>query len=195
METIEEIIEGCKRRDIHAQKKMYVQFFPAVKNSIRYYIKDTDEINDLTQECFLKIFDKIKGYTGEGSFEGWVKRMASNMAIDYYRKNNKLEDHADINDLSDSIYEKEEEEEDLITQLSGVTDVAFIRQAIDRLPFQVRIVFVLFVLEQKSHESIANELAITVPNSRKRLQTARTWLKEYLIDHYKAKVLCLHGNK
>lgn len=187
METIEDIIEGCKKRNIHAQKKMYVQFFPVVKNRIRYYIKDGDQINDLVQECFLKIFDKIKSYNGEGSFEGWIKRMASNMAIDYYRKTNKQDEHADIDSLSDSYYETEEED-DIITQLSEVADLEFIRQAIDQLPFRLRIAFVLHVIEQKSHEQIASELLITIPNSRKRLQTARTWLKEYLMDYYKEKV-------
>lgn len=187
METIGEIIEGCKKRDIHAQKKLYVQFFPVVKNTMRSYIKDSDQINDLVQECFLKIFDKITGFSGEGSFEGWIKRLASNMAIDYYRKNNKLDDRTDIDLLSDSYYEKEEED-NIVGQLSDVTDLKFIRGAIDQLPFQLRIVFVLFVMEQKSHDTIAKELMISIPNSRKRLQTARTWLKQYLMDYYKETV-------
>lgn len=183
METIEEIIEGCKKRDIHSQKKMYVQYFPLIKNCIRYYVKDSDQINDLVQECFLKIFDKIKSYNGTGSFEGWMKRMASNMAIDYYRKNKKLDDHTDLDNLSESYYETEEEDS-IISQLSDIADLEFIRQAIDQLPFRIRIIFVLHVMEQKSHEEIAKELLITVPNSRKRLQTARTWLKQYLMNHY-----------
>lgn len=187
METIEEIIEGCKKRDIHSQKKIYIQYFPVIKNCIRYYVKDGEQVNDLVQECFLKIFDKIKSYNGEGSFEGWMKRMASNMAIDYYRKSNKQDTHADIDTLSDSYYETEEED-DIITQLSDVADLDFIRQAIDQLPFRLRIVFVLHVMEQKSHDEIAKELLITVPNSRKRLQTARSWLKQYLMDYYKEKV-------
>ena len=186
MDNIADIIEGCKRRDVQSQKKLYVGYYAVVKNRIRYYIKDTDVVNDLTQECFLKVFDKIGAYSGSGVFEGWIKRMASNIAIDYYRKHNK-EDHSDIDQLSDS-YHETEEEDSIITQISDVANIEFIQQAIDQLPFRLRMVFVLHVMEHKSHEEIAKELTITIPNSRKRLQTARTWLKEYLLNYYKEQV-------
>jgi RNA polymerase sigma factor (sigma-70 family) len=187
LDTITDIIEGCKRRDINAQKKLYLGYFSVVKHTIRYYVKDTDVINDLTQECFLKIFDKINTYSGTGAFEGWVKRMASNMALDYFRKNSKYEDHSDIDVLADS-YHETEEEDSVISQIGDVTNLEMLQQAIDQLPFRIRMVFVLHVIEHKSHEDIAKELNITVPNSRKRLQTARTWLKEYLISQYKDKI-------
>ncbi len=187
MDNIAEIIEGCKRRDVQSQKKLYLGYFSVVKNRIRYYIKDTEVVNDLTQECFLKIFDKIGSYTGNGVFEGWVKRMASNIAIDYYRKNSKLDDHSDVDVLSDS-YHETEEEDSIINRIGDVASLELIQQAIDQLPFRIRMVFVLHILEHKSHEEIAKELNITIPNSRKRLQTARTWLKEYLMDYYKTKV-------
>lgn len=187
MENITDIIEGCKKRDILAQKKLYLGYYSVVKNTIRYSIKDIEVVNDLTQECFLKVFDKIGSYSGTGVFEGWIKRMASNIAIDYFRKNSKYEKHDDIDLLADS-YHETEEEDSLISQISDVANLEDLQRAIDQLPFRIRIVFVLHIIEHKSHEEIAKKLNITIPNSRKRLHTARIWLKEYLLNQYRDKI-------
>jgi RNA polymerase sigma factor (sigma-70 family) len=184
LDNITDIIEGCKKREVQSQKKLYVGYYSVVKKSIRHYVKDADLVNDLTQECFLKIFDKISGYSGTGVFDGWVKRIASNIAIDYYRKNNKVENNTDFEILAES-YQETEEEENIITQIGDVANIEFLQQAIDQLPFRIRMVFVLYVMENKSHDEIAVELNISILNSRKRLQTARKWLKDYLISYYK----------
>jgi RNA polymerase sigma factor (sigma-70 family) len=194
LENITDIIEGCKKRDIQSQKKLYLYCFAAIKHRIRYYIKDADVVNDLIQECFLKLFDKISGYSGSGSFDGWVNRMASNIAIDYYRKHNKSDNNTDIDQLADSYYETEEDES-IINQIADIADMEFIQDAIAQLPFRIRMVFIFHVIENKSHEEIANELHITISNSRKRLQIARTCLKEYLMNYHKEKYSHIYGSK
>lgn len=179
LENIEQIIEGCKKKDIQAQKKVYILFYPLVKKVIRLYIKDSDLVNDLIQDCFLKAFDKIKTYSGEGTFEGWIRRMASNIAIDHYRKKNKFQTISHDETILEGY--TEEDDKTIINLISEHINLDFLEKAIEKLPDNYRLVFIMYVLEQKKHDEIATLLNITTSSSRKRLQHARAFLKGDII--------------
>lgn len=80
------ILEGCKRGDSDCQKLLFDKFFGKMLSICRRYLTDDEEAKDVTQECFILMFNKLEAYKGEGSFEGWLRRIVVNKAIDTFRK-------------------------------------------------------------------------------------------------------------
>ena len=85
-EQIDSIINGCKSGSESDRKKLYATFKNMVFSICYRYTKNKMEAEDIAQECFIKIFNKIGDYRGEGSFEGWIRRIAVNFSITEYNK-------------------------------------------------------------------------------------------------------------
>ena len=84
--TLDELIEGCKNNNQRCYTKLYDTYRPKLTLVIRQYFKDIDTIEEVLQQTFIKVCDKIKTYTNTGSFEGWLIMIAKNNSIDYYRR-------------------------------------------------------------------------------------------------------------
>src|ERR1051326_4959018 len=82
-----EIIKGCLKNDRASQKALYEHFYSRMLGVCMRYAKDRDEAKDMLNEAFLKVFNSLRTFAGKGSFEGWVKRVIVNSAIDRLRKN------------------------------------------------------------------------------------------------------------
>ena len=83
------IIEGCVAGKRSAQSALYRKYAAVMLAICLRYAQNRDEAEDILQEAFLKIFQNISSYRKEGSFEGWMKRVMINHALNYYRKNRK----------------------------------------------------------------------------------------------------------
>ena len=81
-----EIIEACKRLDSIAQKTLYEHFLPMAYNLCKRYISDPDELKDILQEGFIKVFMSIETFSYKGSFEGWMKRIFISTTVSHLRK-------------------------------------------------------------------------------------------------------------
>lgn len=166
------IIEGVSKGKRHAQNMLYKKYAPLMLGICLRYAKSRDEAEDMVQEGFIKIFTKISGYRGDGSFEGWMKRIMVNTAITYYKKNQKHQFHTDIDEVDETISNDEHEEE--------IEEVDVPRQQlmelIHSLPEGYRMVFNLYVFEQYSHKDIADTLEISVNTSKSQLSKARRML-------------------
>ena len=90
-------IEARKRHDSFAQEALYKHFLPIVYNQCKHYISDPDEIDDVIQ-ISIKVFMKIKTFRYEGSFEGWIKHIFINTAINHVQKNKKYRHNENIDD-------------------------------------------------------------------------------------------------
>jgi RNA polymerase sigma-70 factor (ECF subfamily) len=143
------------------------------------YAPDADTAEDLVQEGFIKVFEKVVHFNMQGSFEGWVRRIMVNNAIDYIRRNKILhvsmeDEHvqrkADI--AGDSL---EEDEPDYL----NITPSQILR-AMQELSPAYRTVFNLYVMENYSHQEIAEELGINIGTSKSNLAKARQNLKKIL---------------
>lgn len=121
------------------------------------------------QDSFLTIFKKIPQYNNEGSFEGWMKRITINTALQKYREKSPLQL------VSEGINEELEEEVVLETESINV-DVLL--RLIQNLPDRYRLVFNLYVLDNYSHKEIASLLNITEGTSKSNLSRARKLLKK-----------------
>lgn len=83
---IEPLIKACKKNNIKAQGELYKTYKDTLFLLCLKYCKTTAEAEDNLQDSFITIFNTIKKYNNKGSFEGWMKRITINKAIDKYKK-------------------------------------------------------------------------------------------------------------
>ena len=99
--TIDSLFEGCRRGDRKAQENLYKTLASRMMGVCMRYAKDTFEAEDVLQMGFVKVFQKISDFRGEGSFEGWIRRIMVNTAIESYRKNLRNLNLVDIDEVYD----------------------------------------------------------------------------------------------
>lgn len=163
-----QLIKKAVREDKMAQKMIYDKYAPKMLSVCRMYIKDIQFAEDVMMKGFLKIFEKIKQFEQKGSFEGWIRKIMIREAIDFHRKNKKL-------NFTDQ-FEENLQSEDILTSESDYT--AYIQRLIDDLPEGYRTVFVMYVIEEYKHKDIAEVLNISESTSRSQLTKARKMLQE-----------------
>ena len=171
--TEEEIIDGCLRKKRKAQKALYDQYHPVLLGICRRYSKSKAEAEDILLMGLTRIYKKINTFQGDGSFEGWMKRIIINMAIDNYRKNLKHYFHEPIDDVKSF--------EIGFDYMPDSFSVKEILSTIQQLPDGYRIVFNLFAIEGYSHKEIADKLEISESTSKTQLLKARKRLREKLL--------------
>src|SRR5690606_33632647 len=84
--VLEEVISGCIKGDPKCQERLFQTYYGKMLGVSLRYLKDQDLAKDLLQDSFIKVFDKLKVYNHQGSFEGWIRRIVVNTIIDYFRK-------------------------------------------------------------------------------------------------------------
>ena len=139
------------------------------------YSKNYEDAEDTLQDSFLIIFKKINKYKNEGSFEGWMKRIVINEAIQKYRKNGPLRI------VKEEVIE--DSDEGVIVDESSL-NVDFLLSIIQQLPDRYRLVFNLYVLDNFSHKKIAKLLEISEGTSKSNLSRARKLLQQKVEKHY-----------
>jgi RNA polymerase sigma-70 factor, ECF subfamily len=192
--SLEQIIKECKRYNKLAQQILYEKYAPAMNGICLRYVNDREAVKDIVQEGFIKVFSSIKQYKGEGSFEGWMKRIFVNTAISHLRKA-KGKKFLSIEDIHETeLAEKDdhvfEEIEGLPKHISGLNDFQLVSSAnfsesellkvLENLPDKYRIVFNLFCIEDFKHEEIAGMIGIDIATSRTRLMRARIMVQKEL---------------
>ncbi|RZL12130.1 MAG: sigma-70 family RNA polymerase sigma factor [Pedobacter sp.] len=136
------------------------------------YAKDRMEAEDVLQVGYVKVFQKVKEYRGDGSFEGWIRRVMVNTAIESYRKNLRTLSVVPIEDA----YEQPATGFDF--SRLGMQDLM---KVIQKLADGYRMVFNMYVIEGYSHKEIAETLGISEGASKSQLSRARAILKEEII--------------
>jgi RNA polymerase sigma-70 factor (ECF subfamily) len=173
MDQIKEIIEGCIRGQRTAQDALYKKFSSLLFGICLRYAHNRMEAQDVLQEVFVKIYNNMGTYNFEGSFEGWLRRIAVNTSITNYRKNLKHAYQMDVDDLS-KIHEEPFEFEDLEFTAEEMM------KCIEKLPAGYRTIFNLYVIEGMMHKEISEMLGIDVNTSKSQLSRAKTYLQKEL---------------
>lgn len=137
------------------------------------YAKDRSGAQDILQDGFVKIFEKIKTYQSEGSLEGWIRRIITNTAVDHYRKKSTLNKFIEFDPeptdqkghgTSDSLHAEE------------------ILEQVRKLPDGAQVIFNLYAVEGFSHKEIAEKLQISEGTSKSQVNRARSLLQKMLND-------------
>lgn len=139
-----------------------------------------EDAKDVLQDGFLTVFDKIGTYKGEGSFEGWMRKVFVNASLMHLRKADALRYSEDLSESPElgGVLEP------------GVLDQIGTREILDQvaqLPSGLRSVFNLFVLDGYSHAEVAELLGITEQSSRSQVSRARSLLQEKIKKLYNGK--------
>ncbi len=167
---MEDLINGCRKYNAKAQSELYRLLSPKLYGLCMRYSANQFEAEDNLQETFIIIFEKIKQYTGSGSFEGWCKKIAVNQCLQSFRKQQQAA-------LQMAYIEQLPEEVDEEISDEVAVPKEFLLEAVQDLPQKYRLVFNLYVFEGYSHNQIADALNIGVGGSKSNLSRARKILK------------------
>lgn len=167
--NIEETISKCCKGDRTSQKELYNYFKNDLFNLSLKYCSCLTDAEDNLQDSFIEIFSNIKKYNRKGSFEGWMKRITINKAIDKYKKSIKNSRDEPYLFVDDTNFQEEEVFEISIDE---------ILELVQKLPNQYRIVFNLYQLEGHSHKEIASILNISEGTSKSNYHRAKLILRE-----------------
>ncbi len=170
--TIDDLMEGCKAGDRKMQEMLYKLTASKMLAVCMRYAKDHMEAEDVLQMGYVKIFQKVKDYRGEGSFEGWIRRIMVNTAIESYRKNLRTLNVVPIEDA----YEQPSQGFDYSSL--GMQDLL---KVIQKLADGYRMVFNMYIIEGYSHKEIAETLGISEGASKSQLSRARAILQQEII--------------
>lgn len=177
-EKLKVIIEGCLRNDRKAQQELFKFFYGRMMAVCMRYTIDRDTAQEVLQEGFIKVFEKLGTFDYGGSFEGWVRRIFVNTSIDHIRKSKKdpfLTDNDNDFKLGAENFLEEMEEMEVVDLKAEVA-----MQAIQELSPAYRSVFNLYVLEDYSHKEIAELLGISEGTSKSNLAKAKMNLQKIL---------------
>lgn len=175
----EELIQACIEGKRYAQKVLYDRYYSLMYAICVRYTGNKEEAEDVLIEGFIKIFSKIKEFRNEGSFEGWLKRIIINTAINNFRYNSKKK-YLNVIDN-----EKTVEVKDDIDIFKKNYSAEYLIKLIQQLPDGYRIIFNMYEIEGYSHKEIANELGITVSTSKTQLFHAKRILKNKILNEFK----------
>ncbi len=169
--NLKELLKSCKKDDIKAQKELYERYKDVLYILCLKYSRNKEEAEDILHDSFMIIFTSINQYKGNGSFEGWMKRIAINTAIASFKKN------STFNILLNEEITKEVQIEETLIESVPLKEIL---NAIQQLPDRYRMVFNLYELDGFSHKEISEMLDITEGTSKSNLHRSKIILKETL---------------
>ncbi len=181
-EKIEALIEGCIKGDRNSQHVLYKLYYGKMLGVCMRYAKDHEEARDILQEGFIKVYSNISDFGKSGSFEGWVRKIMVNTAIDTYRKNKQsiFQVDSDYVDANAEVIEDENESE----EYNGINP-AQIMEAVQKLSPAYRAIFNMYVVDEFTHKEIAAQLGISEGTSKSNYSKAKANLKRMLEDKIK----------
>ncbi|MFT5666488.1 MAG: RNA polymerase sigma factor (sigma-70 family) [Vicingaceae bacterium] len=169
--TEERIIQGCVNEEKSAQQHLYETYSPKMYYVCLRYARHASEAQDMLQDGFIKVFDNIGSFKSNGSFEGWIRRIVVNTALNYCRKSSFKQEQIGIEDYQDTVVKSK-----AVSNLGEKELLALIQ----KLPDGYRMVFNLYVIEGYSHKEIGEMLNVTESTSRSQLAKSRKWMQNEL---------------
>ncbi len=177
----DELIRGCLQEDATCQKEVFNRYASRMLGVCNRYARNSADAEDILQDAFIKVFNKIYQFKFEGSFEGWIRKIVVNTALKKYslRRYEKEVSGYEITDRDESPMEPSAyghlTEKDLLV-------------LINNLPDGYRLIFNLYIIEGYQHDEIAAMLGIQAGTSRSQLVKARNMLQKQILQLQKVAV-------
>ena len=163
------LIESCIKGDRAAQKVLYDRLAPRMFPVCIRYVGDREQAEDILQEGFITLFTRLDTYKGDGSFEGWARKIFVTTALMELRRKDALK-------MSDDLEMARGMKTETVTQLQSI-GYKDLMKLITQLPPGFRSVFNMYAIEGYSHKEIGEILGISETTSRTQLSRARLWLQ------------------
>ncbi len=161
------LIKKCQENNRKAQSELFHRYKDVLFALSLKYCKNYKEAEDNLHDSFISIFKKINQYKFKGSFEGWMKRITINKAIDKYKKTH----------ISKAFFEEDNIKDTAIDADTVNFSLDELLSFIQELPDRYRLVFNLYELDGYSHKEIAKMLQISESTSKSNLHRAKVILK------------------
>ncbi len=168
---LEALISACKNNERIAQKELYDKYSSYILGICFRYMKIREEAEDIMIQSFYRIFSNIEKFSGTGSFEAWMRKVAVNESLMALRKRKMM-----IVDINEAFTVKDESNMDI----SELLEYEELLSILDHLPTGYRTVFNLYVIEGYKHREIAEKLGISINTSKSQLILAKKRLQEIL---------------
>lgn len=173
-----DLIQGCIEGNRRMQEELYRRFSPRMYAVCLRYAGNAEEAEDILQEGFIKVYKKLTSFRGEGSFEGWIRRIFVNTAIEHFRRKRYVQ----------PVTEKEEAviEGNYLSVLDNLAE-RDILALVQQLSPGYRTVFNMYVVEGYTHKEIGDMLGISEGTSKSQLSRAKVILQEMVKKHIEQK--------
>jgi RNA polymerase sigma factor (sigma-70 family) len=175
VDHLHKIISGCQEKDPRAQRELYDMFKTKMFGTCMRYAGNYEDAQDILQEGFIKVFEKINQFAFKGAFEGWIRRIMVNTALEKYRVH-----YRHMITEENAAMPATEEAEDITAEMQARELVNIIQELTPRY----RVVFNMYALDGYSHKEISEMLNISEGTSKSNLSRARTILQEKVNKYY-----------
>jgi RNA polymerase sigma-70 factor (ECF subfamily) len=166
----EELVKGCLEKVPAYQRALYKRYASKMLTVCLRYANSREEAEDILQEGFITVFEKLGQFKMEGSFEGWIRRIMVNRSIESYRRTSRVYPVLDIEDVEDMFVSHDNVE----STLSAKELLIMVQE----LPPMYKMVFNLYAFEGMTHKEISESLGIAEGTSKSNLSDARNLLKK-----------------
>ena len=175
VDHLNKVIRGCQENNPGAQMELYNMFKTKMFGICLRYAGNYDDAQDVLQDGFIKVFEKIHQFGFKGAFEGWIRKVMVNTALERYRIHYRqvpADEHmAEID---------QEETKDILSDINATDLVKIIQELSPRY----RVVFNMYAVEGYSHKEISDILQISEGTSKSILSRARAILQEKIDRYY-----------
>jgi RNA polymerase sigma-70 factor (ECF subfamily) len=175
VDRLNKVVRGCQENNPGAQRELYDMFRTKMFGICMRYAGNYDDAQDIMQDGFIKVFEKIYQFGFKGAFEGWIRRVMVNTALEKYRLHYKqvpMEEHILEIEMNN--------DQDVVADIGAGELVKIIQELSPRY----RVVFNLYAIEGFSHKEISEMLQITEGTSKSNLSRARNILQEKVNKYY-----------
>ena len=175
-ETDRQLVERVQRGDKRAYDLLVLKYQHRIVSLVSRYMRDQDEVLDVTQEAFIKAYRALPGFRGDSAFYTWLYRIAINTAKNYLVSRSRRPPDSDI-DVDQGDYQGESlalsDSENPENRLEGDQLEAVVYKAIDDLPEELKVAVTLREFDGLSYEEIAGIMECPVGTIRSRIFRAR----------------------
>lgn len=171
--TEDQMIQGCRDNHAYAQEAMYAKFSPHMLGVCYRYAKNKEDAEDMLQEGFMKVFGQIHQFKGEGSFEGWVRRIMVHTCINQLKKHKKFNESVPLVHASELTFKD--------YNIPSLLQAKQVVECIRLLPLGYRTVLNLYAIEGFSHKEVGEILDIEESTSRSQYTRAKALLEDILV--------------
>jgi RNA polymerase sigma factor (sigma-70 family) len=171
-----DLIRGCLDGNRRMQEQLYRQYAPKMYAVCNRYCNNANDAQDVLQEGFVKIFKNLANYRGEGSFEGWMRRIFVNTAIEHYRRK------VNVFTMTEAVETTYEDNDWTVFDRLAEKDIL---DMVRQLSPGYRTIFNMYVVEGYSHKDIGALLGISEGTSKSQLARSKLILQKMLEDKVK----------
>ena len=184
--TDKQLVERVQRGDKRAFDLLVLKYQHKIMSLISRYVKDSDEIQDVAQEAFIKAYRALPGFRGDAAFYTWLYRIAINTAKNHLVSRSRRPPGSDVDledaqymDAGDALRDRETPE----STLFGEELRAVVNGALEALPEDLRAAVTLREFDGLSYEEIAEVMECPVGTVRSRIFRAREAIDKSVKEH------------